>query len=65
MKTLFKIIWMIVFFGLSAIGLHKTIQLDNTYESFKWYCFASTGFTLGIIMLWSLIYKYFDKQGKP
>ena len=64
-KTLFKIVWMILFFLLSAIGLYKTIQLDNTYESFKWCCFAAIGFTLGIITVWSLIYKYFDKQGKP
>ena len=60
-KTILKIVWMIVFFLLSAYGMHKTIQLDNTYESFKWCCFTALGFTIFIIILWSLIHKYFEK----
>ena len=60
-KTILKIVWMIVFFLLSAYGLYKTIQLDNTYESFKWCCFTALGFTLGVIILWSLIHRYFEK----
>ena len=60
-KTIFKIVWMILFFGLSILGFIKTVELDNTYESFKWCCFAALGFTLGIIILWSLIHRYFEK----
>lgn len=60
-KTILKIVWIIVFFLLSAYGLYKTIQLDNTYESFKWCCFTALGFTIFIIILWSLIHRYFEK----
>ena len=60
-KTILKIVWMIVFFLLSIYGMYKTIQLDNTYESFKWCCFTALGFTLDIILIWSLIHRYFEK----
>ena len=60
-KTILKIVWMIVFFLLSAYGMYKTIQLDNIYESFKWCCFTAMGITISILIFWSLIYKYFEK----